>query len=24
VTGSFTVLSAWLNRYTPEFLLDRL
>ena len=24
VTGSFTVLAAWLNRYTPEFLLERL
>ena len=24
VTGSFVVLAAWLNRYTPEFLLERL
>ncbi len=24
VTGSFVVLAAWLNRFTPEFLLDRL
>ncbi len=24
VTGSFQVLAAWLNRYTPEFLLERL
>jgi len=24
VTGSFAVLAAWLNRYTPEFLLERL
>ncbi len=24
VTGSFTVLAAWLNRYTPEFLLEKL
>ncbi len=24
VTGSFVVLAAWLNRWTPEFLLERL
>lgn len=24
VTGSFVVLAAWLNRFTPEFLLERL
>ena len=24
VTGSFQVLAAWLNRFTPEFLLERL
>ena len=24
LTGQFTVLAAWLNRYTPQFLLDRL
>ena len=24
VTGSFIVLAAWLNRWTPEFLLERL
>lgn len=24
VSGSFTLLSAWLTRYTPAFLLDRL
>lgn len=24
ITGSMTVLSAWLNRWTPEFLLERL
>ena len=24
VTGSFVVLVAWLNRFTPEFLLERL
>ena len=24
VSGSFVVLAAWLNRYTPEFLLERL
>ncbi len=24
VTGSFAVLAAWLNRYTPEILLERL
>ncbi len=24
VSGSFTTLAAWLNRFTPEFLLDRL
>ena len=24
VTGSFVVLAAWLNRYTPDFLLERL
>ena len=24
VTGSFVLLAAWLNRFTPEFLLERL
>lgn len=24
VSGSFVVLAAWLNRFTPDFLLDRL
>lgn len=24
VTGSFTVLAAWLNRFAPEFLLERI
>ena len=24
VTGSFVLLAAWLNRFTPEFLVDRL
>ena len=24
VTGTFVVLAAWLNRFTPEFLLERL
>ena len=24
VTGSFAVLAAWLNRFAPEFLLERL
>ncbi len=24
VTGSFTTLAAWLNRWTPDFLLERL
>ncbi len=24
VTGSFVMLAAWLNRFTPEFLLERL
>ena len=24
VSGSFVVLAAWLNRFTPEFLLERL
>ena len=24
VTGSFTTLAAWLNRFTPEFLMERL
>lgn len=24
LTGSFTVLAAWLTRWTPEFLLRRL
>jgi hypothetical protein len=24
VTGSFTVLTGWLNRFTPAFLLNRI
>ena len=24
VTGSFTMLAAWLNRFAPEFLLERI
>jgi cytochrome c-type biogenesis protein len=24
LTGRFTVLAAWLNRFTPEFLLERI
>ena len=24
LTGQFTVLAAWLNRYTPAFILERI
>ena len=24
LTGSFTILTAYLNRFTPDFILDRL
>jgi hypothetical protein len=24
LTGTFTVLSAWLTRFTPQWLLERL
>jgi cytochrome c-type biogenesis protein len=24
MTGTFTILSGWLTRFTPEFILDRI
>ena len=24
LTGTFTILTAWLNRFTPAFILDKI